>query len=362
MSLFKNMLGSGESLFRDPVPLDYDFIPKLVPFREAEQRQVALCIKPLVAERNGRNIFIHGPPGIGKSVVLRHLLKELEETDETCDAIIPFYINCWQKNSSFKVILEMCDKLEYTFTHNKRGDELFKIVKELVNKKAAVIVLDEADKLEDADILYQLLEEMYRKSVIIIANDKSWLADLDQRIKSRLTAEILEFKPYTKEQVIGILRNRMQYAFVPDVWNEEAFLQAADKAYTKGDVRAGLYLLKEAGNAAEDAASRAITPDHMAVAIRKLEEFSSKKKDALEDETRFILDMIKKCSGQKIGDIFKKYQEEGGASGYKTFQRKITKLAESNFITVQKLAGGQEGNTTMVKFTGGGMTTLEQFQ
>ncbi|MDO8642836.1 MAG: AAA family ATPase [Candidatus Woesearchaeota archaeon] len=362
MALFKNMLGSGESLFRDPVPLDYDFIPKLVPYREAEQRQIALCIKPLIAERTGRNIFIHGPPGIGKTVVLRHIMKELEETDETCDAVIPFYINCWQKNSSFKVILEMCEKLEYKFTHNKRGDELFKIVKDLLNKKAAVFVLDEVDKLEDTDLLYQLLEEIYRKSIILVTNHKTWLAELDQRIKSRLVAEILEFRPYTKEQVVGILRDRMKYSFVPDVWQEEAFLQAADKAYTLGDVRSGLYLLKEAGNAAEDAASRSIMPAHMAAAVKKLEEFSIKKKDALEDESRFILDLIKKCSGQKIGDIFKKYQEEGGAGGYKTFQRKINKLAENKYLNVQKVGGGPDGNTTMITFSPSGVTTLDDFK
>ncbi len=361
MALFKNLLGSGESLFRDHVPLDYDFIPKLVPHREAEQRQIALCIKPLVAERNGRNLFISGPPGVGKTVVLRHLLKELEETDETADAILPFYINCWQKNSSFKIILDMCEKLDYRFTHNKRTDELFRIVKDLINKKAAVFVLDEVDKVEDTDFLYQLLEEIYRKSVVLVTNDRRWLANLDQRVKSRLMAELLEFKPYTRDQVAGILRNRMQYAFVSDAWQEESFMQAAEKAHLMGDVRAGLYLLKEAANAAEDVASRVVTPAHMAVALKKLDEFYIKKKDALEDESRFILDIVKKHSGQKIGDLFRKYQEDGGASVYKTFQRKINKLAENKYLSVQKVSGGSEGNTTIVKFATAGVTTLDEF-
>ena len=59
MSMFSSMLGSEESLFRDPIPLDYDYMPKLVPYREKQQQQIALCIKPLLAERNGRNILIH---------------------------------------------------------------------------------------------------------------------------------------------------------------------------------------------------------------------------------------------------------------------------------------------------------------
>ncbi len=361
MGIFDNMLGSEESLFRDHVPLDYDFIPKLVPHRETEQQQIAMCIKPLVAERNGRNIFIHGPSGIGKTVVMRHLLKELEESDETCERIIPIFINCWQKNTAFKVILEICDQIGYKFTHNKRSEELFKIVKDMLNKKAVVFVFDEIDKLDDADFIYQLLEEVYRKSIIMITNHKTWIINLDPRVKSRLMAELLEFRPYTKEQTHAILQNRMQYAFVPGVWDDAAFTLAAETAYSMGDVRAGLYLLKEAGNAAEDMASKKIGSDHMQKAITKLNEFYVKKRDDLADESRFILDIVKKHSEKKIGDLFKLYQEEGGASVYKTFQRKINKLAANKYLTLKKISGGTEGNTTIVKFLGGGMTTLDDF-
>ena len=40
--LFKDILGSSESLFKEKsdVPLDFSFIPKLVPYREMEQRAI----------------------------------------------------------------------------------------------------------------------------------------------------------------------------------------------------------------------------------------------------------------------------------------------------------------------------------
>ena len=175
------MLGAQESLFRDHVPLDFDYIPKLVPFREKEQQAIASCIRPLLSERNGRNLFLFGPPGVGKTVACRHLLKELEDEAE---GIIPLYINCWQKNSSYKIALELCSLLEYKFTHNKKTDELFKILRDALNKKAIVLVLDEVDKLEDNDFLYAFLEEIYRKTIILITNYKEWIAELDSRIKS----------------------------------------------------------------------------------------------------------------------------------------------------------------------------------
>ncbi len=90
MPLFDDMLKQGESLFLNPEVLDFDYQPKLVPFRENHQNFIASCIKPLFQKRNGKNIFISGSPGIGKTVSCKHVLKELEEqTNE----IIPIYIN-----------------------------------------------------------------------------------------------------------------------------------------------------------------------------------------------------------------------------------------------------------------------------
>lgn len=357
MGMFKDMLGSEETLFRDHIPLDFDYIPKLVPYREKEQRLIASCIKPLLAKRNGRNMFLHGMPGVGKTVACKHLLKELEEETES---VIPIYINCWQKNTSFKIVLEICDRLGYKFTHNKKTDELFKIIKDILNKRMAVIVLDEVDKLEDTDFIYSVLEDVYRKSLIIITNYKDWITKLDNRIKSRLTAELLEFKPYNKEETKGILKERAKYAFVPGCLDDDAFGKAADRAYNMKDIRAGLYLLKEAGNAAEDRASKKISNEHMEAAVEKLEEFYIKDKTELENETKFILEIIKSNSGKRIGELYNTYKDEGGKSVYKTFQRKISKLAANKFVTVKKVTGGAEGTTTIVSHAGS-VKTLDEF-
>ena len=77
--LFKDILGSSETLFKNDVALDYSFQPKLVPYRENEQRFIANCIKPLFQEKSGKNIFIYGQPGVGKTVACNHILNELEE-------------------------------------------------------------------------------------------------------------------------------------------------------------------------------------------------------------------------------------------------------------------------------------------
>ncbi len=347
MSLFDNMLKDNESLFMDPVALDYDYLPKIIPYREKEQRHLALCIKPLFSKRNGKNILLHGPPGIGKTAATRHVLRELEEkTDE----IIPIYINCWQKNTTYKIIIEICRQLEYKFTQNKKSDELFSIIKKELNKKSVVFCFDEIDKAEDIDFLYMILEQIYRKTIILITNYSSWVISLDERIKSRLTLEFLEFSKYSKSEIAGILRQRLKYAFVPGVWNEDALSLAIQKTASIGDVRTGLYILREAGNAAEERASRKIESRDVKKAIDKIIYMKEKKPSLLKQDEQLILKLIKQNSGKKIGDLFDIYKKSGGEGVYKTFQRKIEKLSKNRFISTSKMMGGKEGTTTIVKY------------
>ncbi len=346
MGLFRDMLRSDESLFRNAVALDYDFIPKLIPYREAQQKHIATCIKPLFQERSGRNLFIFGQPGVGKTVACKHVLKELEEEYEE---IIPIYINCWQKNTTYKVLLEICDQLGYVFTQNKKTDDLYNVVRDILNKKSVVFVFDEIDKAEEFDFLYFVLEQIYRKAVFIITNFKDWLTNLDERLKSRLTAEVLEFKPYNLFETRGILQQRVESAFVPGILDEKAFEIVVNKTAKMQDIRSGLYLLREAANLAEDESARKISVKHVEGAIKKLDEFTIKNKNELDEEIQFIFDIVKQNSGKKAGDLFKIYQEKGGKSVYKTFRRKLDILEKGKFIIQEKMEGGAEGNTTIVK-------------
>ncbi len=345
MGVFDDMLKGGESLIRNEAALDYDFLPKLLPYREQEQKYLATCIKPLFSGRSGRNLFIHGPPGIGKTAATRHVLRDLEEQTDDVHAL---YINCWQKNTTYKVLLEMCDLLGYRFTQNKKAVELYKIVAGIVNKSGAVFVFDEIDKAEDFDFLYFVLEEIYNKAVFLITNYKSWLVELDERIKSRLIPEMVEFKHYNETETKGILKDRLGYAFPDGVWDDKAFGLVAKKAAELKDIRSGLFLLKEASLQAEEKSSKKIGVPEVNEAIRKLDDFTVKNSAELEAESKIIYDLVRQHSGKRIGDLYKLYQKKGGVSSYKTFQRKIAKLEEGKYLTTKKETG-TGGNTTIVE-------------
>lgn len=345
--LFKNILRDDESLFLDNLALDYEFTPPVIKYRESQQAYIADCIKPLFNQRIGKNLLITGTPGIGKTIATKHILNELKkETNE----IITIYINCWKKDTPYKIALDICNQINYKFTQTKNTDELFKEISKILNKKSAVIVLDEVDKLEKDHqvIFYQILEDIYKKTIILITNEKSWLKNLDQRIMSRLTPDTLEFKPYNQEETEGILKQRVKFAFVPDILDEQAFQIISKKTFENKDIRTGLFLLKEAGEFAELKAQRKITLENANQAIQKLENFKIKKLDSLSQEENFLLELIKENSGKPRIDFFKQYQKKFSKS-YRSFSRKIRELEKAKLISSEE--NFEKGKTTILHYS-----------
>lgn len=346
MSLFDDMLKDNETLFKNDVALSFEYQPKLLKYREKEQFAIASTIKPLFMKRDGKHTLVHGPPGVGKTVAIKHVLIDLEEQT---DDIVPIYINCWQKNTSYKIITEICDLIGYKFTQNKKTEELFKIVIDKLNNFGVVFVFDEFDKVEETNFLYTLLEKIYRKSIILISNYKDDVMQLDERIASRMIPTMLEFKPYNKEEIKGILLQRREWGFVPGCWEEEAFNLIVEKTNEVGDIRVGLHLLRQSGEVAEEKSSRKIKSEMVKPLVENVGVKASKEAEDLHDDEQKVLQIIKENSGNKIGDLFEVYKESGGESAYRTFQRRIEKLSQGGFITTKKITN-KNGNTTVIDF------------
>lgn len=334
MSLFDNMLKGSESLFVDEIALDFDYIPKVLKCRENEQQYIATCIKPLFQGRNGKNLLIIGSPGIGKTCATKWVLRELE--NETND-IISIYVNCWKKDTPYKIILDICEQLGYKWVQEKKTDELIKSILPILNKKSVVFVFDEIDKLHDFQILYTLLEDTYKKTIILITNEEPFISNLDSRIKSRLLPEKLNFHSYNLDETKKILKQRMEYAFVKDIFESEILNLIANKSFELSDIRTGLYLMKESALIAEEESSKKITIKHAEEAIKKLKDFKIKKSTDLSDSEKEILEFLKINSGKSIKEIFALYEEKGQKMTYRNFFRKIKHLEKSRFIALEDI-------------------------
>ena len=337
MGLYDKILKDGESLIKDEIPLDYDYIPKPIKYRESQQQEIAYSIKPLFNGRDGGNLFIHGSPGVGKTLAIKYLFREIE--DETSN-IIPIYINCWKKDTSHRIVLEICKQIGYKWTHNKGTDELLKSILEILNKKSTVICLDEIDKAKDTDVIYNLCEDLNKKTIIMITNYKDWIADLDDRIRSRLVPQTLEFEPYNSSETSGILKERSKYAFVPGIFDDEAFDLIAKKTWELKDIRSGLFLLKKSADVAERKASRKIDIEHAKKAIESFNtDFKIKNIGDFGEEENNLIEIIKENSGKTIKELFTIYSEKGGSKSYRTFYRKIDELLENHMVEAEENDG-----------------------
>jgi len=332
------------SIFKNEFALGFEFLPKELLFRDNEMQEITSVIKPLLQDRPGVNLFIYGKPGLGKTAVVRFLLKKLEEADLELEPFV-LYVNCWKNNTSYKLALEIAHALSFYSVQNKSGSEVLQAVVELLNKKPVVIVLDEVDKLEDFEALYYLLEDVFKKSVIAIANDKSWVVRLEPRLRSRLQPQELEFKPYNKQQVHGILKQRLDLAFIPNAWDLAAFERVVDKTFASGDIRVGLFLMRQAGLIAEYRNASKVLLQDVEKAISKLASFSVNPEEILDDDEKLILSIVT-AQPQRIGDLYKVYKEKNGGLSYKSFQRKILKLSKGKYLHLERVHKG--GTTTLV--------------
>ena len=348
MSFFDDHLKDTESLFKDEMALDSEFIPVKIPFRENEQESIAETIKPLLKNRTSTNLFITGSPGIGKTVSVKHIFREMEQ-EGLNDKVHTIYVNCWTKDTAHKIVLEICNQLNYRFTINKTTDQLITEISKLINKKAAVIALDEIDKIEfhALSVIYHLLENIYRKSIILITNNKSFLSEIDQRIYSRLTPETIEFKPYNQDEIFQILKERTGFAFVPNTFKRWPLKLISEKASHAQDIRVGLFLLREAGYQAERRLKKSIEEQDAIEAINKLSEFKPKDDSLLGEEQKRLLEVIKEHSGKSSIELHSIYDS---SISYKTFKRKLKELENARLISIRDQNFG-ETRKTIIQFS-----------
>ncbi len=233
-----------------------DYIPDEVTHRENELQMVADSIKPLIHKRTPENMYIFGKPGIGKTMCLRFLLRELMTHSS---AVLPVYVNCWENQTLSAVYNRIIEAMRLPLP--RRGlapDEVFDRILQYVKNydRRILLVLDDADGLRQNEVLQALAkanEHGVMFGVITIANDKEPLANFEPRIRSSMHFVEMEFKPYTEEQLFSIVRRRAEAALVPSSFDERVLTKIARSAIDDGSARLAIERLWRASKRAEKA-------------------------------------------------------------------------------------------------------------
>lgn len=357
-NIFANSLQE-KGIFKREEYLYPEFIPERLPHRDNEIDAIVFALRPLLEGKKPRNLFLFGPTGTGKTVTIRFVLKELHEYS---DRGKPLYINCFEFNSRHSILTEIANFIGSAIPRRGLGTD--EVYRQLINamKKIdfiPIIVLDEIDQLlaeeQASKLLYDLLRSgQYQKNyfvVVLITNDYDFLLKLDERVKSSLMQESIEFKQYTPQQLKDILEERCAFAFNEDVIEKDAInLAAAFAAKNNGDARIAIECIFKAGKLAEKRNEKKVTPAIVREAFNSIySRFVQKSLPALNEDEKILLSVLLKKDKTDSGTLYKSFLEKRKKYlSERSFRKKINHLVSMNLIKAETCAHRNKGMTRMI--------------
>jgi len=268
-----------KSLFKDVTVLSPHFVPKELPFRENQLREIMTVTSPALRAQKPRNLIIYGKTGTGKTCCMKRVMEDFEGASKDGRAGMR-YVNCRIYNSRYRILQKVLKgkvpELE------KAGFGLPFLYGKLIGWASEgnqiIVVLDEIDMVKDLDELVYTLTRCNDEvkgggvSMIGISNRLSFKDPLDPRSRSSLYETEMVFPPYTAEQLQKILSDRALSGFQEGALDSSAVnLAAAITSQESGDARYALKLLMKAGEMAEQAGKERVSDEDVEAARRKVE-------------------------------------------------------------------------------------------
>lgn len=266
-------------VFANREVLSPHYTPRKLLYREKEISNIEHALAPSLKGERGRNLFIYGKTGTGKTSCVRYVLDEIKNLPNIRAKIS--YANCRIYNSRFRVLNKIIS--DHLPTYAKRGYGAVDLYEKLTSwieedSKILVVVLDEVDLIKDLDDLIYTLTRINGDiraggvTIVGISNKVSFKDELDPRSLSTLYETELVFAPYYATELYEILKDRVSQGYRPGVVDDEVlrFISAAT-AKEGGDARLSLKILTKAGELTEEKSADKVTMKEAQEAARLAE-------------------------------------------------------------------------------------------
>ena len=373
----------GHLIIKNPNVLRHDYIPDRILHRDKQQELVTQSLIPLYQKSIPPNLLVYGKPGTGKTLVVKKVLKQIQDrVDKNSYQIKITVTNAKDQSNLYNVLVDLGRQLglKSKKTPNDKLwlpstglsiSEVFNRILYIIekNKINTVFVIDEIDhlaKLVDKtgkDILYSITRANLKLkngslSLVGISNDIRFKEELDPRVISTLSEEEIVFPAYETNEIKEILEDRVPIAFEENVVSAGALNLCASMACKQhGDARRAIKLLNVAAKTAELNQANSITDEHVRLASQRIEvDKESQQLDAFSLHEKLLVIAIMKSPNISTGDIYSAYK-----SLCKTIhqneltQRRVTQMLSeielSGLISGRMIHQGIHGNTKKFNLT-----------
>lgn len=296
------------SVIEDERVLTASFLPNRMVHRDSERQEIANALNPILEDGQPRNVLLYGPPGTGKSTMAEYVVEKLKEHDSS---VTWGSVNCWKYPSRFKVYYQLLQGMGERMIHRTGTptDELVEKFEQKIRSRPSVVILDEADQIEDERILYDMARYT-RTGLIMIANQENVFYNIDERIRSSLSSRRnIRFRAYETGELLDILKDRRKWGLKPDTVETSQLRKIASRA--NGDARIAINSLRIAAEQAEEQGHEEILDQHVEAAIPEaVEQDQSESLEKLNDDQRVLYDIIKEEDEIKPRELYDRYSEK----------------------------------------------------
>ena len=338
-------------MIQDGRVLQDDFLPQEVVHRHEEMNRLSAALDPVVDGGRPEDALVVGPSGAGKTCLARYGVSELEGEA----AIETQYIDCWQHSSRFRILYRILEGVAPTYDIHRSTprDELLQRIEGL--ETPYVVILDEVDQVDDADILRELYGIPHVTTICIANRERDVVGPLDERLRSRLRSSVtVEFDAYTDEALVAILADRIEWGLAEDVVSEAQLETIADAA--AGNARDAISILRTAARAAEHAGASTVGDEHIESAIPEARaQVRQKAVQKLSEHQRAVYEVLVEAGPLSPKDLYARYQSAVEEPKTKrTLRSYLGKLEQYNLVTA---AGSGPNRVYSVVHTAAAQTT-----
>ncbi len=374
---------SGHLIIKNPNVLRHDYIPNRILHRDKQQELVTQSLIPLYQKSIPPNLLVYGKPGTGKTLVVKKVLKQIQDrVDKNSYQIKITITNAKDQSNLYNVLVDLGrqlglkskktpdDKLWLPSTGLSISEVFNRILYVIEkNKINTVFVIDEIDHLArlvdktGKDILYSITRANLKLkrgslSLVGISNDVRFKEELDPRVISTLSEEEIVFPAYETNEIKEILEDRVPIAFEKNVVSVGALNLCASMACRQhGDARRAIKLLNVAAKTAELNQSNSITDEHVRLASQRIEvDKESQQLDAFSLHEKLLVITIMKSPNISTGDIYSAYKSLCKTTHQNELtQRRVTQMLSeielSGLISGRMIHQGIHGNTKKFNLT-----------